>query len=244
MDLIQDLYARHDVVHLLFSGGKDSTLCLEYVLEYGFGDRTVLVVIDTQDLPQEISSFIKTYESKVRRIDYVKSNSRAWIQRNGFPTDVMVVDNTLMGRLYKKDRDGVMMCSRQDCCQANVWGPMAQYLSNPEVTAVIMGEKDSDSHGSYPYQWTLGDHVVEVCRPIARKSSNEVRQELKVRGKLLKRFMGNASSLDCLHCTAYWETFDERMDYLYETYPQTVTKLRGVVSSMQDTIKKAMSTLK
>lgn len=244
MDLIDDIYARHQFVHLLFSGGKDSTLCLESVLERDLGDRTVLVVVDTQDYPEEMMQLIASYEPKVRRIDYVKSDAKSWIQRNGYPADVVVVDNTFLGRVYKKERDGVLMCSRQDCCHANVWGPMSQYLSNPEVTAVIMGEKDSDSHGSRPSFWTLGNNTVEVCRPLANKTDVDVRNELKARGKFHKRFMGKASSLDCLHCTAYWETFDERMDYLYETYPQTVTKLRGVVSSMQDTIKKAMSTLK
>lgn len=237
MDLLDDLYSRHPVVHLLFSGGKDSTLCLMRILKNpDFAKRTVIVTIDTGDRPLAIRKFIDEFEDKVFRLDVVYSNVREWVQQNGFPSDVVPVDNTHMGRIFLKKKEGVKVCSRIDCCNANIWTPLREYLAVNAVSAVVVGERDSDPRGTRPHEWLAGSNVIEVCRPIALLSDEEVRAELSSYEMLQARFTMEDSSIDCECCTAYWESLNRRLDYIRTYNPEKAKCLGAVVNSIHETI--------
>lgn len=243
-DELDDLYLRHDRVHLLFSGGKDSTLCLEKVIARGYGSNTVLVVVDTGAMADVVKAFIHDrYADCVAGIRVLTSSVRSWIRDNGFPVDFVNVDRTREGRLLLKNKRGIQVCSRQACCEANLWIPLRQFIASGEATAIIMGEKNSDPRGTMPSEWVEGGVRVEVFRPLAGMTDTEVRAELyNIFGdRYPKRFDCGASSIDCTCCTAYWDEYVGRAPYLDCETQQVVHAIMSDVAEDMDRAREVLN---
>lgn len=245
MDLLDDLYARHPIVHLLFSGGKDSTLCLQKVLSKGFGPRTVVLHVNTGCQSPEVLEYIESYRPQVLALVEIHSNVMDWIKFNGFPSELVDVDRTNEGRSILWIRSGLKVCSRIECCRANLWNPLRDWIAEHDVSAMVFGEKDSDPRGARPNLWDVKGKPVEICRPISLLDNEGVRDELKeIMPNYPARFGGDSSSVDCACCTAFWEYAPERLAYLDKHMPEFANLARGAMRQMYVDAKETLDKLK
>lgn len=243
MDCIDELYSRHEVVHLLFSAGKDSTCCLHQVLEKGLGARTVLVFVNTGAAVPEIMGEVESYRNRVRGIVYLKSDQPGFIRDHGFPSDVVVSDNTELGRsLVQRPPSAVKVCDKFSCCCANIWEPLERYLGSGEVTAFIIGDKLNDKHGRLDPSGFINGRYVERCHPIANWSDAQVRSYLEVTCPNA-RFALDHSSIDCWNCTGYWDSAVERITYLREHHPILAERASELLKQVRADVKAALKDL-
>lgn len=242
LNCLDDLYLRHERVHLLFSGGKDSTLCLQHILERSYGSRTVLVVVDTGAMPISTMNWINSYSHTVAGVKVLRSSVRQWIRDHGFPVDIVNIDRTHEGRYLLKKKTGIKVCSRQACCEANLWIPLRQFIASGEATAVVMGEKNSDPRGAMPNEWIEGGVRVEVCRPLAFMTDDEVRDDLHwyLGSAYPKQFDASHSSIDCTCCTAYWDNYKERAPYLDDGAKKVV---KAVLADVRKDLDRAINVI-
>lgn len=236
MDKILDLFSRHQLVHLLYSGGKDSTACAELLLRAGFGPRTVLVWVDTGASLPEIRDAVESYHPAFKNLVVIRSDQPGFIKKYGFPTDLAPVDRTVLGRNFCREASGITVCDKYSCCFTNLWKPWTDWALQNGVTALVLGDKQADKYSgaNANARW---EGRIEICSPIADWSDEQVRSYLRSSGRWQERFAMSHSSIDCWNCTAYWEVAGERLAYLERHHPELsrhVIRLYKAVASESD----------
>lgn len=240
MDVLDDLYARHNVVHLLYSAGKDSELCAR-LLTPEQRARTVLVWVDTGASLPEIRDAVFGRAKDFADLVVLYGAQPKWIAEHGFPSDAPISDSTDDGAYYAHFRPVVRTCDKYACCRANIWTPLTDWLRDGPATAVIMGDKRADHYGRMEAAYVFPHKRVEVCHPLEHMTDNEVRECLgRDRDK---RFELSHSSVDCWNCTAYWEAAKSRLAYIEEKHPEAAKRVRAIYMQMRSDLGKAMQGL-
>jgi len=188
---------------LLYSGGKDSTACLEL---YRNRLEDILVVWVNSGAPYpSLVRFMDRVRKTVPNFLEVKGNQPEWIRENGYPVDVLPVNNTrLNSNLY--GATGVMLQSYMTCCGANLWGPIAKTIADLEPKQVICGLRKTESPDNLALRVQARD--VEWVFPIKDWTDEEVFRYLGEKGVRLEEgyLSGEKKSRDCWNCTAWlWE---------------------------------------
>lgn len=229
MNLLDELYSRHETVHLMYSGGKDSSACAGLIAEAGYGPRTVLVSVDTGAILPEIKQQFEVLRPNFKDVVWLQSDQPSYIRENGWPTDLLVLNNTKLGKYFARKYTGMRVCNRYECCGALRWKVWAEWFQqNPEVTAIIKGERDSDDAGTLTAEMPFPNKTIEMCYPIRDWSTEQVLNYISKfkwftdnRGQLLPRFLLSSSTcLDCWNCTAFWDSAPERLEYLKKFHPE------------------------
>lgn len=157
-----------------FSGGKDS-LALVYHMEALLPHLDV-VMVDTGDMTGEA----------YRNLDIVKSMTpNVWVIRSD-------------SKFYRKANGPLTSGNWIHCCQANIWGPMADHIKEMGYRQVFRGTKRCDKylHGVFP-----GDVVdgVIYTLPLWEWSEGDVRAYLG--DKLPAPYRNGADGMpDCASC--------------------------------------------
>jgi 3'-phosphoadenosine 5'-phosphosulfate sulfotransferase (PAPS reductase)/FAD synthetase len=244
---IADIAMRHDNIHLLFSGGKDSLACAALLHHMGLAKRTTLVTVDTGAMLPEIREFITSFAKGFAGVRCVRSDVHAFIRENGFPTDVVVADNLPIGKEQSREGRGVRVCTKFDCCRANMWVPLASWCAeHPEVTVIVAGSRAAESYGNPEHRLVLGNRVVERCEPLQGWNNYQVIQYLYDSGAITKgtdierRMSLHHSSIDCWCCTAYWEVSKEKLEYLREHHPMLEKILRDRLRVLEKDAKRRL----
>lgn len=222
--LIDATIERHQKVLLSLSSGKDSTACL-WLLEKHWPKITVAWVNMGDPYPETVEH-MNRIRSLVPHFEEIKGNQQEWVRQNGFPVDLVPLENTRLGRAISGYDDGPMLSSTVDCCWANFWLPLANFVHDHGITLVIRGQKTVD-------QWKSpiksGDRYdgVEYLFPIEDWTDEQVHEFLKDRiPDSYKR--GLPSSLDCMTCTGYAKHCPGRIADLAQINPQKAELVRAV----------------
>ena len=203
-----------------YSGGKDSlaTLLLSRA-QWLDGDFEV-VFVDTGNHFPETYAHMEKVKRLVKNFTVLHSNCQKWQGENGNPVDVVPTSYDKTGRfIYGAGGVQVPYVSRWDCCRANIWTPMAEYITLTRPDFVIRGDRGEERE--------LAPKEAEGIRmlfPIFDWSCEKVQEfiakEAPRFGLLEKRHMlPEGSSLDCMTCTAYNVEHKCRMAYLKEHHP-------------------------
>lgn len=242
MEILDELYARHETVHLMYSGGKDSSACAGLIAEAGYAKRTVLVSVDTGAILPEIKQQFEALRPHFKDVVWLQSNQPAYIRINGWPSDLPVLNNTRKGKYFARKHSGMKVCSRYDCCESlrwMVWG--SWFRDNPEVTAIVKGERDSDDAGTLMAEMEFPHKSVEMCYPIRDWTSKQVLDYIKnfewftCNGRLHPRFLLSSSTcLDCWNCTAFWDSAPERLAYLKKYHPELGKLYGNLLKTVRD----------
>lgn len=131
----------------------------------------------------------------------VLGNQPEWVREQGHPTDLLPIEGTAVGRT-KESAPAIKLSFVGDCCLANLWQPMGDYIKSGQFTGVIRGQKLADSLRTDLQSGDVYDGV-EYCLPIESWSDNDVFAYLGDTFLPSPYKEGLTSSLDCLNCTAY-----------------------------------------
>lgn len=238
---MKDFFDRHDKVALMFSGGRDSIACLHLVEDYL--DKTVLIWVNTGAAFPEIKEFMDGVRNLVPRFLEVQSDQPASIAANGYPTDVVPVSYTAYGQACTTEKP-IKLRSYMECCAENFWIPADKAARDLGVTAIIRGQRRSESHRS-PFKSGNTFDGVEYYFPIQHWDDGDVTEYLKRKGVHLdERLSMSHSSLDCWNCTAYCSDSKDRMKYIKKHHPEKFAEVIKLLGRIDSAVTSEMSGIK
>lgn len=204
--------APHRNIALQFSGGKDS-LAVAYMLR-PFWDRLTFYHLDAGDLLPEVREVVDGMAARVPNFVRVESDSKAWAEVHGQPSDLTPYTGTppamLMGGKTR-------ISGRWDCCGHNRWIPMHQRLAADGVTLVIRGTKRCDM-AKLPAATGDTSMGYELWLPIEDWSHDDVFAYLReVGAPLAKVYSHKVNAPECATCPAWWN--EGRAAYLKVHHP-------------------------
>lgn len=203
---------------IMFSGGKDS-LALLHLLKPLWEDATVLWV-NTGAAHQSTLDQMAVIRDMVPHFVEVQSDVMGFVERNGFPVDVLPV-------WHGPDALGMAgaqteFCSALSCCRHNLWLPAWEALKSLKAKVVYRGQKLSDAKQSDMADGAVVDGMT-FRFPLADWSDEDV---LTYLGKRAPSYYGTgeASSRDCWLCTAYLDKNAKRIQSLPPTQKAVVVR--------------------
>lgn len=218
----------HEKVALQFSCGKDSAACL-WLLE-PWWDQIEVVWVNSGNAYPETIDYMDRIRQMVPNFTELHGYQPQWVRQHGHPVDVlpmsMSVFQSCMG-----DRRTLLVQPFSQCCSANLWTPMQNWIIGNQVTGVIRGQKTCDPlhNGVKHLQWVEG---VQYYFPVESWSDERVIDYLGDRiPDSYKR--GIKTSLDCLNCTAYVAENQERFADLEKLYPSIAAEVRTVHAAVK-----------
>lgn len=195
---IADFFSRHERVVLELSAGKDSAACL-WLLE-PYWDRMDVVWMNPGNPYPETLEYMQGISEMVPRFVCVMGNQPRDIRKNGWPVDIVPMESTQIGMTFKSTQT-LRLRPFWECCTANMWQPLHDFVTRSGYTGVIRGQKLADSLKGPIHSGTIQDDV-EYFFPIDNWTDEQVIEFLGDRiPDSYKR--GLKSSLDCMDCTAY-----------------------------------------
>lgn len=222
---------RHERIALSYSGGKDSSACVELLREHL--DRITIYHLDTGDLLPEMAEAVQMVELSVPNFVRVQSDSGQWIAAHGMPSDLMPYHAHPVGQAMGQHH-GTRIVSRYDCCFANVMAPMFERMRADNITLLIRGTKRADMPQLPVEDGSVNDGI-ELWLPLLEWSNEDVFAFLNARGVPVPRlyaFVTNGP--ECARCPAWWG--EQRNSYLKRFYPnlwdEYQSRLRVIAGAM------------
>ncbi len=197
---------------LQFSGGKDSLACL-YLNRHRWGDIYV-VWLDTGAAYPETFDYMMRWKERLPHFVHLKSNQPEDIVKNGWPVDVLPIENTHLGKAITGNK-GPLMQSHLECCARNIWFPLFQGTVDLGVKTIIKGQRSADRRKSVATDG-LEFAGVKFEMPIQDWTDKQVLSYLKeVGAELAPGYKdGEKTGRDCWDCTAYLDDNMRRISNL------------------------------
>jgi len=235
--MLADVFARHEKVALMYSGGKDSLACLYLAKEY-LG-RAYVVWVDTQANFPEIEEAMLALS--LPNLIRVVSDQPTSITANGHPVDVVPVDYTKHGQEYSNAAKPLLLRNYMECCSENIWVPARNAIQALGITAVIRGQRADESHGA-PITSGYVEDGVEHVLPLENWTQQAVLDFLQAEGVDISGRLSMAhSSLDCWNCTAYCNHSKERMAYIKANHPEKHVQVVALLKQIDNAVTEQMS---
>lgn len=222
-------FARHLKVALEFSPGKDSAACL-WLLE-PYWDRLVVLWANPGNPYPETLEYMQGIREMVPHFIEVRGRQPEWIQEFGYPTDILPVMASPFTHI-PGNQQNLKLQPFMACCMANMWQPMAEWVTANEVTGVIRGQKRCDGLRS-PLANGATVNGVEYFFPIEVWDNARVMDYLGERVPASYK-RGLLSSLDCMNCTAYVAQNPGRVADLELIYPPAAAEVKKVYSHIYE----------
>ena len=198
----------HTDTILQFSGGKDSLACL-YLYKNSWHDLTV-VFINTGAAYPEILSLMDEVKKVVPHFLEVKSDQPQQINDQGYPSDIVPLRYTRMGRLMGL-KSNFLLQDYTNCCADNIWRPMLRAIRNIGAKTIIRGQRISESRTSPIHNGDTIDGIKYIL-PIEYWTDKEVLQYLKkMNVPIPSYYETEKTSRDCWSCTAYLDENKQRI---------------------------------
>ena len=230
---MQEFFNRHKKIALMFSGGKDSLACLHLMEQ--FLDKVLVVWVNTGANFPEIEALMAETRSKVPNFLEIKTNQPESIKHRGHPVDVLPVNYTVLGQSVTSIKDFKLQ-GYFDCCSENFWIPCDREMRKLEVTGIIRGQRNSESHRA-PIKSGHIEDGIEYYLPIESWTDTEVIDYLRSKDVVIdERLSMNHSSLDCWNCTAYLAESSERFKYIKKNHPKKYEAIVEIVKKIDNVI--------
>lgn len=220
---------RHDNIVLQFSGGKDSLACLHLLKPYW--NKICVVWMNTGSAYPETVSHMREIEKIVPHFKEIRSYQEEWIRDNGLPSDLVPTSNTVQGSILLQTP--ILIQSWFNCCAANLWVPMENFVKEHGATLVIRGQKVAD-YRKAPVK--SGDVVdgIEYYFPIEFWTTEEVKNYLSEIGiNVPSSYEWADTSLDCWNCTAWLDEREKELSNLRLKYPDFWKEVRQRLISIE-----------
>jgi 3'-phosphoadenosine 5'-phosphosulfate sulfotransferase (PAPS reductase)/FAD synthetase len=230
---MKNFFEKHQKLALMFSGGKDSIICLDLIKEYL--DKTVVIWVNTGANFPEVVSFIEKVKTKVPNFMEIKTNQPKVILEKGYPVDVLPINYTDLGQVCTSNK-ALKLRSYFDCCGENFWWPCYEAIKNLGITGVIKGQRLAESHKSPVKSGEYHDGI-EYFFPLENWSDKQVIDYLEKNGLLNEeRLKIGHSSLDCWNCTAYLNDSKNRMQYIKINHPEKFKEIKIILEQINHAV--------
>jgi phosphoadenosine phosphosulfate reductase len=230
---MQDFFDRHEKVALMFSGGKDSIVCLHLIKDYLH--KTTVVWVNMGASFPEIEELMEETRAKVPHFLEIKTNQPESVKARGYPVDVVPVNYTVLGQAVTSVKD-LKVRSYFECCSENFWIPCDAEVRRLGITGVIRGQRQSEGHRA-PVKSGHIENGIEYNFPIEAWSDSEVIDYLKSKDVVIDERLSMAhSSLDCWNCTAYMAESAERFNYIKKNHPAKYQSIVEIVKKIDNVL--------
>lgn len=237
--LIREFFSRHERAALQFSSGKDSAAVL-WLLE-PYWDQVDVVWMNPGNPYPETLEYMQEISEIVPRFICVMGNQPQDIKKNGWPADIVPMESTEIGMVFKSEKT-LRLRPFWECCSNNMWRPLEQFVKGSQYTGVIRGQKLADSLKGPTHSGTIHDGV-EYFFPIDNWTDEQVFDFLGDRvPPSYKR--GLKSSLDCMNCTAYMQENPGRIADLEKINKQAWEQVSYVHMHLVDSLARHSESLR
>jgi phosphoadenosine phosphosulfate reductase len=237
---MQDFFNRHEKVALMFSGGKDSIVCLDLIKDYW--DKTLVVWVNTGANFPEIVEYMDQVRSTVPHFLEIKTNQPEVIRQKGYPVDVLPINFTDLGQAVTSPKS-IKLRSYFDCCAENFWLPCDSKMRELGITGIIRGQRLDESHKA-PVKSGEVLAGIEYFFPIEDWTNEKVFAHLQLKNGIIdERLQISHSSLDCWNCTAYLNDSKDRMVYIKNKHPEKFKQIVQLVKEVDQAVKDEMQGL-
>lgn len=204
---------------LWYSGGKDSLAVLLMNRKLWESDDFTVAWVDTGNQFEEVYEHMERVKLYVKNFKTLKSNTIDWQLRHGRPVDLVPTSFDKTGQYIYGGRHYSPYVSRWECCKANLWDPMLEYMNVFKPELVLRGDRREERAESvkesggikfrYPiFDWTQKAVYSYIVAEAPKYGLLQPRHALE-----------EGSSLDCMSCTAYNCEHKCRMEYLKQFHP-------------------------
>lgn len=212
---IDRVFARHERIAFQFSGGKDSTATLFYLRKYWH--RMTVYFCESGDSMPETIAVVDQVAALLPRFVVIQGRVKEVRAEFGNPTDLLPWTSSHAAHVLNTGYTPIMQ-DRVACCFRSVMEPMHNRMVADEITLVIRGQKDSDTHKG-PLRSGMVSSGIEFFYPLQDWTDEQCFAFMRENGVEPQRFYqeGITHSGDCISCTAWCE--DDRASYLKKYYP-------------------------
>ena len=210
---MRNVLDRHKKIALHLSGGKDSVATL-YVLR-PYLDRITVYHLDTGDNPPETKRVLEECRKIAPHYVTVQTDVRAWIGKNGFPSDVVPTSSSYLGRFMGFGE--LPLSDRFSCCWQNIMLPMYERMVADGITLIIRGQKLVDMP-KVPMKSGESMNGIEVYYPLDDWTNEDLFAYLREVGAPISGVYDVLpEDIGCMHCTAWWDK--RSVDWLKVRHP-------------------------
>ena len=229
---------------LMFSGGKDSLLCLLKLKEYL--DIINVVWVNTGKNIPEVETYVKSFQKMCPNWIELKANRDMVWAAHGLPADVIHPHYTVSGHRYTMSVETYQ--SPLECCVRTLMPPVIELIVKLGSNLLIRGNKVSDALLDKSRSGDVIDGVT-IYNPIENLTDYQVLECLKVFDVELPAWYGlKHSSIDCADCTGYIADSGARIDLLkhnyHEEYDQLIQRLKVIVGVVEEPLNSIKEVLK
>lgn len=213
---MNEILSKHEKIVLHFSGGKDSVACLLLLREWW--DKITVMWCNTGDMFPENEAIVRDFQKILPHFVEIKSDVKAFMKEHGFPSDVVPVFHSTIGRQISGENK-IRISNAIECMAFNMWIPIANATKELGATLVIRGQRNYENMKS-PINSGHIEAGVEYYFPLESWSQTDVLDYLKLQGfPVPEHFYFEESSMDCMSCTACCSSFADREDYMKRRHP-------------------------
>lgn len=230
-----NIFDRHDLAVLWYSGGKDSTAALYSVRPWWH--KIIVLWSNAGDEYPETIELMEKIKGIVPSFVDVRSNAPSQIAVDGWPVDMLPAPNSSHGRLME-DNGRQKMQLFFDCCFANRVAPLWRATFESKATLIIRGERHSEwrhaplesGPAKEPALAKLG---IEFLLPVVDWTRDQVFEYLeKEKAPISPGYTLSPTSLDCMTCTAWLE--NGGLTYLRTKYPEKYGEVTSRLRIIRD----------
>ncbi|HZP98629.1 MAG TPA: phosphoadenosine phosphosulfate reductase family protein [Reyranella sp.] len=209
----------HTRVALWFSGGKDSLALVHLFRPYWH--RLTVVHLDAGDLLPEMCELVAKIEKEVPHFARITTDARAWLRaQNCLPSPLVPIAR--FPTMRHADDTGPFIVPAVDCCNANRWQPMGNYLRAQGFTLAIDAQRWTDPVPAVFWRSFSGDGC-ERWPAIKDWSDADVFGYLEeVGAPLLPFYRHKPHAPECATCPAGWN--EGRAAYLKQHHPDLAAR--------------------
>lgn len=185
---------------LHYSGGKDSRAILHL---YKDQLKDILVVwMNTGAAYPQVEREMQEMARKVPHFLVVRSNQPKQIERNGFPSDVVPMNYSPLGRTFIAGE--IKIQSTFGCCSENIWQPMHEAMQMLGIKRIIRGQRNTDEYRNSAFKHGAIADGIECVAPLQDWTEQQVLDYLRENDvSIPDYYKTEMTGRDCWSCTAY-----------------------------------------
>lgn len=215
---------------LQFSGGKDSLACL-YLYQQEW-DEILVCWTNTGAAYPETVEYMRKWAERLPHFLEIKTNQPEQIARNGYPTEVVPLNYTPIGRSIVKGAEAFRVQPHFACCSENIWLPMHTEMKRRGIKRIIRGQRRDERRTAPIENGHVDADGIEYVFPLEDWTEQQVFAYLEeVGAEIPPYYATEKTSRDCWDCTAYLDENIERIRNLPDEKRAEVKRRLGVIEA-------------
>ncbi len=195
---------------LQYSGGKDSRVILHMHKE--ILDEILVVWANTGAAYPAVLEHMAEVAKSVPHFMEVRGQQPENIEKYGYPSDVVPINYSPLGREWVKKPYDFKIQSAFDCCARNMWHPLNSAMIQCGIKTVIRGQRRDEQYTARLTNGAVDNQGITYLLPIEDWTEAQVFEYLKTHNiEIPEYYASEVTSHDCWNCTAYLGSYEKRI---------------------------------